>query len=105
MDLSQNIHLLGDLLGQVISELESPELFETEERIRALAKARRGGDSAAAEGLQAEVSSLQNGDARVVATPDGIATATTGARGVEVVFALASSPELAKRALDALSGS
>lgn len=67
MDLSQNIHLLGDLLGQVISELESPELFETEERIRALAKARRSGDSVAAEQLQAEVSSLQNGDARVVA--------------------------------------
>ena len=67
MDLSHNIHLLGDLLGKVISELESPELFETEERIRALAKARRGGDSVAAEQLQAEVSSLQDGDARVVA--------------------------------------
>ena len=67
MDLSHNIHLLGDLLGQVISELETPELFETEERIRALAKARRGGGSVAAEQLQAEVSSLLNGDARVVA--------------------------------------
>jgi phosphoenolpyruvate carboxylase len=67
MDLSQNIHLLGDLLGKVISELESPGLFEIEERIRALAKARRGGDAVAAERLQAEVSSLQNGDARVVA--------------------------------------
>ena len=42
MELSQNIHLLGDLLGKVISELESPEIFEIEERIRALAKARRG---------------------------------------------------------------
>lgn len=67
MDLSQNIHLLGDLLGKVISELESPELFEIEERIRALAKARRNGDSVAAERLQQEVSSLQAKDARVIA--------------------------------------
>jgi phosphoenolpyruvate carboxylase len=43
MDLSQTIHLLGDLLGQVLSELESPDLFDTEERIRTEAKARRVG--------------------------------------------------------------
>ncbi len=67
MELSQNIHLLGDLLGKVISELESPKLFEIEERIRALAKARRNGDTVAAESLQQEVSSLQNEDARVIA--------------------------------------
>lgn len=67
MDISQNIHLLGDLLGKVISELESPELFEIEERIRALAKARRSGNKDAAEGLQQYVSSLKNEDARVVA--------------------------------------
>ncbi len=67
MELSQNIHLLGDLLGKVISELESPQIFETEERIRALAKARRSGDAIAAEHLQAEVSALQNADARVIA--------------------------------------
>jgi phosphoenolpyruvate carboxylase len=35
MDLSAAIHLLGDILGEVISELESPEIFATEERIRA----------------------------------------------------------------------
>ncbi len=67
MDISQNIHLLGDLLGKVISELESPGLFETEERIRALAKARRTGDKDAAEKLQQHVSSLKDSDARVVA--------------------------------------
>jgi phosphoenolpyruvate carboxylase len=67
MELSQNIHLLGDLLGRVISELESPALFEIEERIRALAKAWRGGDSGAAEGLHQEVSALRNEDARVIA--------------------------------------
>jgi phosphoenolpyruvate carboxylase len=67
MELSQNIHLLGDLLGKVISELESPQIFEIEERIRALAKARRGGDVIAAERLHTEVSALQNEDARVIA--------------------------------------
>ena len=67
MNISQNIHMLGDLLGKVISELESPKLFETEERIRKLAKARRGGNKDAAEQLQQHVSALENGDARVVA--------------------------------------
>src|SRR5262245_66485346 len=67
MDISQNIHLLGDLLGKVISELESPAIFEIEERIRALAKARRGGDTLAAESLHQEVSALQDEDARVIA--------------------------------------
>ncbi len=67
MELSQNIHLLGDLLGRVISELESPDLFGIEERIRALAKARRNGDTVAAQKLQQEVSSLQNEDGRVIA--------------------------------------
>ncbi|MBL8063658.1 MAG: hypothetical protein JNK32_11595, partial [Anaerolineales bacterium] len=57
MDISQNIHLLGDRLGKVISELESPQLFEIEEHIRALAKARRNGDKAAAAQLQREISS------------------------------------------------
>jgi phosphoenolpyruvate carboxylase len=67
MELSQNIHLLGDLLGKVISELESPAIFETEERIRALAKARRSGDVVAAEGLYKEVSALPDEGARVIA--------------------------------------
>ena len=67
MELTQNIHLLGDLLGKVISELESPAIFETEERIRTLAKARRGGDAISANALHAEVAALQNEDARVIA--------------------------------------
>src|SRR5688572_29162900 len=65
MELSQTIHLLGDLLGEVISELESPAIFKIEEKIRALAKARRAGDSA--KGLQQEVSSLKTDEARAVA--------------------------------------
>ncbi len=67
MELTQNIHLLGDLLGKVISELESPFIFEVEERIRLLAKARRNGDASAAKELQREVSSLQTEEARVIA--------------------------------------
>lgn len=63
MDPSQTIHLLG----RVISELESPAIFEIEERIRALAKARRGDDQTSAKKLQQEVSSLDTGEARAVA--------------------------------------
>jgi phosphoenolpyruvate carboxylase len=67
MDISQTIHLLGDQLGKVISELESPEIFDTEERIRAYAKARRAGDQGAAEKLQAEVAALNSNQGRAVA--------------------------------------
>jgi phosphoenolpyruvate carboxylase len=46
--LSADIHLLGDLLGEVIVEQEGERLFELEEKVRSLAKARRAGDRAAA---------------------------------------------------------
>jgi phosphoenolpyruvate carboxylase len=68
MDLSQTIHLLGDLLGQVLSELESPNLFDTEERIRAEAKARRSGVHEAARRLQELISALDPDQARAVAS-------------------------------------
>jgi phosphoenolpyruvate carboxylase len=58
MDISQTIHMLGDLLGKVISDLESPDLFEIEEHIRTEAKARRAGDLSAAQRLQKLVSAL-----------------------------------------------
>lgn len=41
MDISDTIHLLGDILGEVLIEQESRELFALEERVRALSKARR----------------------------------------------------------------
>ncbi|HEX5839894.1 MAG TPA: phosphoenolpyruvate carboxylase, partial [Anaerolineales bacterium] len=66
MDISQAIHLLGDILGSVISELESQALFETEERIRAAAKERRAGDAEAARRLAAEVEALDVNSARVI---------------------------------------
>ncbi|MGB7875226.1 MAG: phosphoenolpyruvate carboxylase [Anaerolineales bacterium] len=68
MDISQTIHLLGDLLGQVISEQESPGIFDIEERIRALAKARRTGEQSAAGELKDEVATLNSDEARAVAT-------------------------------------
>ena len=68
MDISQNIHILGDLLGKVISDLESPAVFEIEENIRAEAKARRAGDLSAAQRLQKLVSALSADEARAVAS-------------------------------------
>jgi phosphoenolpyruvate carboxylase len=68
MDLSNTIHLLGDILGTVLSELESPELFDIEERIRGQAKLRRQGDASAEEQLTAEVACLDADQARVVAS-------------------------------------
>jgi phosphoenolpyruvate carboxylase len=67
MDLSATIHLLGDILGEVISAQESPPIFELEERIRMHAKARRAGDPGGAEGLTEEVASLTPDEARAVA--------------------------------------
>ena len=68
MDLSATIHLLGEVLGHVLRTQESVALFETEERIRALAKARRLDDKAAAERLAAEVRALCDDAARAVAS-------------------------------------
>ena len=68
MDLSQIIHLLGDLLGEVISELESPAIFAIEEEVRAQAKARRNGDPAAADRLKQKIAALEADEARAVAS-------------------------------------
>jgi len=67
-DLSATIHLLGDLLGEVLRAQEGPDFFATEEQIRSLAKARRGGDASAGPGLARSVQDLSVAQARVVAT-------------------------------------
>lgn len=67
MELSASIHLLGDLLGQVLKAQESPALFEIEERVRELAKARRAGDVNANLQLAKQVADLDNDQARAVA--------------------------------------
>ena len=68
MDLSATIHLLGETLGDVLRAQESAALFETEEEIRALAKARRAGEATAAERLAAEVAALPTHAARATAS-------------------------------------
>src|SRR4030067_2548258 len=67
MDLSTIIHLLGDFLGEVISQQESQEIFGLEERIRQLAKERRSGDASSEEQLSREVAGFTLKEARAVA--------------------------------------
>lgn len=64
--LSEQIHLLGDILGETIREQEGDELFERVEEVRALAKAHRGGDNAAGSRLLALVEALPLEQARGV---------------------------------------
>jgi phosphoenolpyruvate carboxylase len=68
VDLSATIHLLGETLGEVLREQESPALFVTEERIRTLAKARRSGTARADEQLATQVAALSLDDARATAS-------------------------------------
>ncbi|HXY41126.1 MAG TPA: phosphoenolpyruvate carboxylase, partial [Vicinamibacteria bacterium] len=62
--LSEQIHLLGDLLGQTIVEQEGRPLFDLVEEVRALAKAHRLGDEAAGARLLHRVESLPLPEAR-----------------------------------------
>ncbi len=72
MEISESIHLLGDLLGQVIIEQESSEVFGIVENIRSAAKIRRQAEpaaaQAAAEELARKVAALDHGRARAVAS-------------------------------------
>ena len=68
MDLSATIHLLGETVGEVLRTQESAALFETEERIRALAKARRLDDKTAGERLAVAVAALADDAARATAS-------------------------------------
>ena len=56
--LSANIHLLGDLLGETIIEQEGRDTFGLEEEIRSLAKAWRSGDAAAGDQIRAMIPDL-----------------------------------------------
>jgi phosphoenolpyruvate carboxylase len=51
MNLSQTVRLLGNILGQVLVEQESEEIFKIEEDIRDLSKQRRGHNPQAIEQL------------------------------------------------------
>ena len=58
--LSQDIHLLGDMLGKVMRRQAGIEVFELEERIRALAKARRADEDPAIDRRLEEIVSRLN---------------------------------------------
>ncbi len=64
--LGEQIHLLGDLLGETIIEQEGAAVFELIETIRGLAKASRGGDAAAGGRLLALADELPISQARAV---------------------------------------
>ena len=66
--LSEDIHLLGDILGHVIRRQAGIEIFELEERIRALAKTRRvEADPAVDRRLAHVVGQLDPAEAELVA--------------------------------------
>lgn len=66
MDLATSIRLLGDLLGEVIAELETEAGFQLVERVRDVAKRQRVGQIAAGE-LARLIGSLDAVGGRVVA--------------------------------------
>jgi phosphoenolpyruvate carboxylase len=68
MNLSQTVRLLGNILGQVLVEQESEEIFTIEEAIRSLSKQRRAGDPHAAAHLSKQVEALTAEQARAVAS-------------------------------------
>ena len=66
--LSEDIHLLGDILGRVIRRQSGVEIFELEERVRALTKARRADeDPAIDDRLRAIVDEMSLEEAEQIA--------------------------------------
>ena len=68
MNLSQTVRLLGNILGQVLVEQESKEIFEIEEEIRDLAKNRRAHNPRVTDLLSKQVKVLTTEQARAVAS-------------------------------------
>lgn len=68
MNLSQTVRLLGNILGQVLVEQESEEIFRIEEDIRDHSKQRRAGSPLATRQLSQRVKSLTLEQSRAVAS-------------------------------------
>lgn len=64
--ISDDIYLLGDLLGQVIRAQAGEPAFELEEQARALAKSFRQGEAAAGDVLSELVASRDDGELRIL---------------------------------------
>ena len=62
--LSEQVHRLGDLLGQTLVEQEGHALFDRVEEVRALAKAHRAGHAAAGPRLLQRIEALPLAEAR-----------------------------------------
>ena len=68
MNLSQTVRLLGNILGQVLVEQESNEIFTIEEDIRDLSKMRRLGNPQVTEQLSQKIDALSAEQTRAVAS-------------------------------------
>jgi phosphoenolpyruvate carboxylase len=68
MDLSEKIHLLGDILGDIIYAHDSPGLFDLVEQIRDLSKRRRSGDIGLTKILLEYMRNLSSGEACGIAS-------------------------------------
>ena len=64
--LSDDIFLLGGILGEVIRQCDGPEGFELEEQARRLAKAFRGGEESAGEALDVLVGGASVSEAQLL---------------------------------------
>jgi phosphoenolpyruvate carboxylase len=64
--LSEQVHLLGDRLGETIVEQEGCALFDLVEEVRGLAKAHRAGDAGAGECLLRRIEALPLRESRGV---------------------------------------
>lgn len=65
--LRRDVRVLGDMLGQVITEIAGQDAFDLVETIRQLSRRRRSGDHVAETELADRISQLNLAEARVVA--------------------------------------
>lgn len=65
--LRRDVRMLGDMLGEVMTELAGPSALALVEEIRQLARRRRSGDHSAEPELADKIASLSMADARIVA--------------------------------------